>query len=279
MNTAVREAPHHNTLTCYTDYRCRLPQCKERYNAWNRERRSRKTEGRLVDATPVRRHIQWLQSEGVTLYKLAYTTGVPRQELRDFLYPCPGKNRGRRLRTSPETAARILAVTPDNCRSGKTSAVGTRRRIQALAAAGWTLKYVTADAGISVYDVSRLLRRDTVLVSTAKAVAVTFERLKRQRPERNGIDEVMAKRTRNRAAEEKWPTINYWADRMDVIDDPDFEPLYGITRREIVAHDANELMRFNRLNRAAAAERLGVSTAYIDHAFRDYPQYAVEVAA
>ena len=39
------------------------------------------------------------------------------------------------------------------------------------------------------------------------------------------------------------------------------------------------LIRFSGLSRAAAAERLGVSKAYVEHAFRDHPQYAVEVAA
>jgi hypothetical protein len=66
---------------------------------------------------------------------------------------------------------------------------------------------------------------------------------------------------------------------MDVIDDPDFEPLYGISRREIVAHDAGEVMRWCGLDRAAAAERLGVSKAYIDHAFADHPEYAFEVVS
>lgn len=50
-------------------------------------------------------------------------------------------------------------------------------------------------------------------------------------------------------------------------------------RRAAIAEDAHELMRTSGLDRATAAARLGVSKAYIDHAFRDHPEYAVEVAA
>jgi hypothetical protein len=66
---------------------------------------------------------------------------------------------------------------------------------------------------------------------------------------------------------------------MDDIDDPHFQPMYGLKRREIVAQDANWVMRTTGLTKAAAAERLGVDKSYIDHAFRDHPQYAVEAAA
>ncbi|MEU7032683.1 hypothetical protein ABZ958_03230 [Streptomyces sp. NPDC046237] len=47
-------------------------------------------------------------------------------------------------------------------------------------------------------------------------------------------------------------------------------------RRAAIAEDANELMRTSGLDRATAAIRLGVSKAYIDHAFRDHPQYALD---
>jgi hypothetical protein len=38
-------------------------------------------------------------------------------------------------------------------------------------------------------------------------------------------------------------------------------------------------MRTTGLDRHAAAARLGVDKSYVDHAFRDHPEYAIEVAA
>ena len=131
--------------------------------------------------------------------------------------------------------------------------------------------------------VHALIRRSEegqqILANTAGKVADGYEHLVGKRPSRNGINPRQVKQARNLAASRRWPPTSYWADRLDVIDDPDFEPLYGVTKREIVAQDAGELMRFSGLDKAAAAERIGVSKSYVEHAFREYPQYAAEVAA
>ena len=281
MTTAVREAPHHNTLTCYTDYNCRLPECKERYNARNRERLPAKrdgTYGHLVDARPVREHLLKLQAADVTPCIVAYVTGLPKQTIADFLVPNQARGRGRRQRTSPEIAAKILAVTPD-CLGGKVPAAGSRRRVGALMAAGWPANHIAARAGLHRRTAGHVMHRDTIYASTAQAIADTYTGLHSLKPTRHGVAAGQATRARGWAARQGFPTIRYWAERMDVIDDPDFEPLYGVTRRLIIAQDAHEVMRFSALSREAAAARLGVSKAYIDHAFRDHPEYAIEVAA
>ncbi|MFF8178480.1 hypothetical protein [Streptomyces chartreusis] len=282
MTTAVREAPHHRNLTCYTDYRCRRTECVERYNERNMARLRAKKAGiwdGFVDAEPVRQHLLQLEAAGIGPGWVAATTGLSIQTIRDFLVPNISRGRGRRQRTSPDMAAKILAVTEENHLRGKVPGAGSARRIKALVAAGWPLKHIAVHAELSPPNMTDLLHRETVYASTAKAVASAYEGLKGLKPERHGVDKVQAKRARNWADRQNWPTVAYWAERMDVIDDPDFEPLYGITRRLIVAQDANEVMRFSGLNREAAAARLGVSKAYIDHAFRDHPEYAVEVAA
>lgn len=282
MSTAVREAPHHNTLTCYTDYGCRLPDCKERYNARNRERiRAHKngTWNALIDAEPVRRHLLALEAENVGPGAVAYTTGMPIQSILEFTRGRRDRRRGKRHRTTPEVAAKILAVTVDNHLRGRVPGIGTRRRIQALVAAGWPLRRIAGHAGLSYWNLGDLLRRDVVLAATAKAIDSAYAELCSQKPERHGVDRGQVKRARNWGKREKWATVGYWADRMDVIDDPDFEPLYGVTRRLIIAQDANELIRFSGLDKEGAAERLGVSKSYVEHAFRDHPEYAVEVAA
>jgi plasmid maintenance system antidote protein VapI len=277
------EPPHHNNLTCYTDYGCRLPECVERKNEWQRERRRQQREGQpaLIDAEPVRQHILALQAAGISTHRIATVAGINDWAVRRFV-PSTSGRRARKHRTTPEIARKILAVTPETAAPGYVNSTGTRRRIQALAAAGWPLNSMADSLGIHPHYVSDLLYRadHPVYRTTAEKVARGYDELKSKKPaRRRSIDPRAIKRIRDKAAANRWPDPAYWADRMDVIDDPEFEPMYGVTRREIVAHDANEVMRLCGLDRHAAAERLGVTKSYIDHAFREYPQYALEVAA
>ncbi|MDT0608792.1 hypothetical protein [Streptomyces lancefieldiae] len=282
MTAADRQPPHHKTITCYTDYKCRLPECVQRYREWGRARYRAKANGepgRYTDAEPVRQHLLKLYAADIGIHAIAASTGLTYLAVRSFTHHEYGNRRPRRRRCTPATAAKILAVTEANIVTGRIDATGTVRRLQALVAIGWPLEQIGPHAGLSPENLHQLTKRERVLSSTARRVAEAYELLRHKKPTRNGVDKRSATRARNRAAANRWPTPAYWADRMDVIDDPDFEPLYGVTKREIVAQDANELIRFSGLDRATAAERLGVSKAYIDHAFRDHPQYAVEVAA
>lgn len=274
MTTAVREAPHHNNTVCVQWYSCKLPECRERFYARRRAIRAGLAQPArtLVDATPVRQHILDLQEAGLSLTFIARRAGVAHTTIGNFLRPRPSARRGLQRKTTPETAAKILAVRP-------ITTIGTLRRIQALVAMGWPARQVAARAGVSnrwVVD----LRPDTIiLASYAEKIATTYGELRSLKPEKHGVQAGHARRSRSRAAANRWPTPRYWDQHADDIDDPHFHPLYGVTKREIVAQDANELMRFSGLDKAAAAERLGVSKSYIEHAFRDHPQYALETAA
>ena len=279
MTTAVREAPHHDTLTCYTDYRCRRPACVERYLAWEHDRAARQADGtwdNLVDATPVRQHIQRLITQGYTVHRIAAIAGLPAHSIRDFI----GNGvRGRRYRTHPATVEKILAITPASATPTYIDPTGAHRRLQALVAAGWPLSLVDRQIGYKAAHFRKILTEQRIHVDTSALVTAVYEQFRGRKPERNGVAKHLAKQARTRAAANRWPDPDYWAERMDVINDPDFTPLYGVTRREIVAQDAHWLMTTNGLNREAAAERLGVSKAYIDHALRDHPQTETALAA
>ncbi|MFD8545575.1 hypothetical protein [Streptomyces sp. NPDC059649] len=282
MTTATRTAPHHNTLTCYTDYKCRRPDCVTRYNDRNNARRHAQKDGtwdRLIDAAPVREHLLHLQASNIGPGAVAYTTGLSIQTILEFTQARPNKGRGRRQRTSPEMAAKILAVTVDNHRTGRVPAIGSIRRVQALVAAGWPLRQIAEHAGLSSANASTLLRRTTIFAATAKAIAATFEDLKGKRPLRNGVDKGQAKRARNWAARNRWATCAYWAERMDVIDDPDFIPEDTKLRAEIVAEEAHWLMSVGGLDRDQAAARLGIARFTIDRALREHPQGELGMAA
>lgn len=279
MTTTVRQPPHHDTLTCYVNYGCRLPECVERKNAWARTRDRALRAGTwqpLEDAAPVRSHLRTLLNSGLTQQRIADLAGVPHQSITDLIR---GRSkRGLRHRTSPEFAAKILAVDPA-ASPARVDATGSQRRIQALVAAGWPLLHIGRQLDLNPQRPEQILRQDRVYATTRDIVLDGYLWLARRRPEKRGVPKDKARQSRERARANRWPDPGYWAARMDVIDDPDFEPLYGISRREIVAHDANEIMRLCGLDRAAAAERLGVSKSYVEHAFLDHPEYAFEVAS
>ena len=283
MTTAVREAPHHRTLTCYTDYRCRLPKCVERYNDWYLNRLRAVAEGTwkpFIDATPVREHLLKLYAAGLTPHRVSVLTGIDWSTVR--LYTRPDLRHGRSMirQTTPEVEAKILAIQPTPTLPGRVDPTGTRRRIQALVAIGWPLKELGPHLELKPDYVRRILKRgDQVYGTTAQAASNAYDRLRGSNPRKHGVSEIGIGRARRYAKEHRWAPPKYWDQWPGAIDDPYFESQYGLTRREIVAHDANEVMRLCGLDRHAAAERLGVHKSYIDHAFREFPQYALEVAA
>jgi hypothetical protein len=145
--------------------------------------------------------------------------------------------------------------------------------------------YFGQQAGLhSSYVCSLILRANTiedlkVRGTTALNVARAYDELREKKPRQHGASNRGVRLARQIGKDRRWPPTSYWDQYPGAIDEPDFTPLYGVTRREIVAQDANEVMRFAGLDRNAAAARLGVTKSYIDHAFREYPQYAIGVAA
>ena len=274
--TARREPPHHETLTCYANYGCRLPECVERKRAWARSRDRSMRAGTwqpLIDAAPVREHLGRLLEAGLTRQGIAESAGIDHASLVGLTHHRL-KGRSKRHRVSPVLAAKILAVNVDTVSAGRVDATGARRRIQALVAAGWPLVHIARQLGMDANRPDQILIVQRIYASTRSQIYAGYERLRTRRPERNGVPKGKARYSRNRGAANRWPTPSYWVDRMDVIDDPDFEPLYGVTRREQIAQDAHWVMTTVGLSKADTADRLGVSKSYIEHAFRDHPQYA-----
>lgn len=208
----------------------------------------------------------------MTLTCIARLAGVAHTTICTVMNGRPASKRGRQQSTTPETAAKILAVRP-------LTAVGAQRRIRALAVEGWPVPRIAAHAGVSAWWAYSVRPDSVIRTCKAEQIAVAYQELRDLIPEEHGVCRGHAARERARAKDNRWPDAAYWDKHAADLEDPHFEPMYGVTRREIVAHDANELMRISGLDRQAAAHRLGISKAYIDHAFREFPQYAVEVAA
>ena len=283
MTTAVREAPHHDTVTCVKHYGCKRIECLDRVRAYQRAwRRNRSTHPSLVDAEPVRQHLTLLAAADIGPRRVAILTGLAVETVAGFTRPYgsgDGRRYGRKRKVRPDVAAKILALDPDSTTAGVADATGSLRRLQALNAGGWPTAYLAKRLPLGRSTILTLPRQTHLYARTADAIAALYDELKDQLPEECGVHPTSAHKSRLRAQRNSWPGIKYWADRMDVIDDPHFEPMYGVTRREIVAQDANWIMTTVGLSKADTAARLGVDKSYIEHAFRDHPQYAVEVAA
>jgi hypothetical protein len=282
LTTVIRtEAPHHDTLTCYVDYRCRLPACVDRYNAWSRDRLHAIADGTwqpLLDAEPIRQHLLNLHAAGITIHRVAAITGLQFRAVRNFTQHDYGNTAPRKRRVTREVAAKILAVNAIDHTPGNVDSTGSRRRVHALMAIGWPLIYTAQQAGIHRSNRSVIIARPSIRATTAQNITAAYDEMRHQKPARHGVRPTSIKRAKQQAAANRWPPPAYW-DETGAIDDPHFEPMYRLTRREIVAQDAHWLMTTNGLSKAAAAERLGVDRSYVEHAFRDHPEYAPGEAA
>lgn len=278
--------PNHDTLTCYVNYRCRLPGCVDRYRAWDRERRAARKAGQWqphVDAEPIRQHLRTLNAHGVTLHRVSEIAGIGPRSLHPLFQPSTGKRRRVQHTVTTELANKILAITPETATPGLLEPTGSARRIQALVAAGWPMRYIGLQLGFGDTYIHQLIKRSAVghLVSatTARKITDGYEVLKTRKPVRHGVSSRAVTLARNYAASRGWPPPRYWNDRMDVIGDPHFAPEYKRLRAEILAEEAHWLMTAGGLDRDQAAARLGIARFTVDRALREYPQDDMEQAA
>lgn len=269
----TNKAPHHDNTICIQWHNCTRPECRDRFNARRRALRAGAIQPSrtLVDAEPIRQHIEDLCDAGLTPNRIAALAGVAHTTIDLFIKPKPSVGRGRKRFTLGEIAERILAVKP-------VTPIGALRRIQALSAIGWTTRHIATHAGLSHRGLIALDGHKHLNLPTTQKITNVYAQLSTANPIDAGILPGHAQRARDRAQANRWPTPYYWTQHPDGIDDPHFQPLYGVTRREIVAQDANWIMRAGA-DRATAAERLGVHKSYLDHALRDFPEYALETAA
>lgn len=114
---------------------CRCEPCRQANTAYERERK-RRAEPAYVAAGPARQHIQWLSTQGVGLKRVAQISGVSHGALWKLVY---GKNGRPSKRIRPQTAQRILAVTPSAGAGGSRVPAGpTWEIVNRLLARGWT---------------------------------------------------------------------------------------------------------------------------------------------
>lgn len=225
----------HATYACYVLDACRCPPCATAARDYERNRVRAHAYGRyagLVDAEPARQHVEALTAAGVGLKRVAKVSGVAHGNLWKLMY---GKRRpdgsmtpSRRVRW--ETAVRIMVVPiPDSPTSTTLSAgasvpaVGTRRRLQALLALGWSQSKLGERLGVEPGNFTALMKQTQVSARRARAVAALYDQL--WNTPAVGTDhrsKISVSRALGRAAKEGWLPPMAWADAD--IDDPAAHP-------------------------------------------------------
>lgn len=205
---------------------CRCGQCKgAAAKAMNLYRLARTRGGpRLVDAQPVREHVARLHAQGLPLTAIAVLAPVAYPVASRLMYGAPAHGLPPSRRLLAENARALLSVRVDAVGpAGVAIAVGTIRRLRALAWAGWPAPYVAPRVPLHPDYMKRLMRGDTgptVTVETARGVADVFRQLWDVDPIAAGVPAVKAAQVRTLSARKGWVSALAWDD----IDDPEARP-------------------------------------------------------
>lgn len=277
-----RTLPQHGTRARYLRG-CRCPECStanRRYCKTYRLRVAAVNGDTLrIPVTRVEQHIRAWTQRGWSQRQIADAVGCSDRVIHNIL---TGSVRAIR----PDIARRVLDADLNNSSEhGRASvdATGTRRRIQALAVVGWPFKQIAARAGVSEYTPGRVLTRPRVYVGTANSIADVYDEIATLDPQQHGISAFAANRTRNYARSQGWADPVFWED-YGGIDDPDAPETAtegGTPRYVALSEDAQWLMSAG-YSLEHAAQRLGVTRAYLDQCIRRYriaQQQALKEAA
>ncbi|MDK0525056.1 hypothetical protein [Streptomyces sp. ML-6] len=179
-----------------------------------------------VDAEPVRAHVKTLSEFGIGWMRLARLASVPRGTVSKLLYGDPSRGMSPSKRLLPKNATALLSIEPtlDNLgAAARIDGTGTRRRLQALVAAGWPQVRLADGLGIDRGNFGKTVHGDQqVKASTARAAMALYDQLWRADPRAHGVRPHVYDRTRHQAAEAHWAPVGAWDD--DTIDDPTAYP-------------------------------------------------------
>ena len=208
-HTCTKHEP--GSASCVRRHRCPCTPCRTAYA--RQKKYSRAGICDLIDAAPVQAHIERLLKAGGTPSGIATAAGLSNSQI---VYTMAATTR----RIKHTTAARILAVTqPD----GTLDPTGTRRRIQALIANGWSCALLSDRLGLTRAAVHHWLSSNRVTRHTADRVQTLYDQLWDQAPpETTPMERMAANRNRSLAQRRGWPVPMAWDD--DQIDDPNTQP-------------------------------------------------------
>lgn len=208
--------PNRVTLAGARHPRCRCLDCRVGHAAWYRDRRAALAEGTWepwTDPAPAREHIEALHAAGMSYNVIARLAKLSTAAIQRIRTDMPKRPRATRIR--PDTARAILSVQLHFGRLPTKShvpATGTRRRIQALRAIGWTPQAISEHSGICHRTLYSAMVQSSVEADTHLRIAETYEDLHDQDPTGYGILPGIATRTRRYAAAQEWAVPSAWKD-------------------------------------------------------------------
>ncbi|MFF5703456.1 hypothetical protein ACFY7H_13245 [Streptomyces sp. NPDC012794] len=258
--------PPHGTLSRRKMHGCACEACRKADRDYMAKRSRLQAYGQwqpFVDAEPVRAHVRMLMDYGIGWQRIATLAGVSNGGLSRLLYGNyqPGKPPTKRVRIA--TAAKLCAVRPNFdlvAPSALVDSAGTRRRLQALMAAGWPQLRIAAAMRTHHKVIWDQMHSTTpVMATTARAVRDLYNRLWNVAPASQGVQQRYIDAARQIATNNGWLPPAAWDD--DYIDSPAFQPsteLEPISKRVDVEH----LLRMG-IAPEAIRSRTGASAAYV----------------
>lgn len=261
----AKTIPPHGTENRYTNHRCRCGQCRTAAAKARAERKRRAAYAQwtgqhaMVDAEPVRRHIVILRQAGLSVAKVAETAGVGYSVVRHVLYGTHGLPPASQVfRNNAEAILRVpldVEVMPSCAR---VDGAGTRRRVQALIALGWTSQEIADRVGYTRTYVTALTRRAQVTAEAAHRILKVYSELSMRVPP----DTHAARMAKAFAKRKGWIPPLAWDD--DLIDLSD-EDLAAELRRQVELWSYTELAAAHN-----ARHRHGDKTPLTLEASREY---------
>ncbi|WAJ48034.1 hypothetical protein OK015_28720 (plasmid) [Mycobacterium sp. Aquia_216] len=221
-----------------------------------------------IDSEPVRNHITRLRVAGMEIKHIARSCGISPGAIELIV----DRRTGAAVKVLRSTAAKILAVTAPSATDDvpvatrPASALGTRRRVRALVAAGYTPSMLSHELGITPKNTYTLFSHcDEVPAAIAHAVADLFDRLE--------MTPGPSDRARILAHKLRWAPPLAWDE--DSIDDPNSDPAPAATKPPTFAERYRELRELGVHDELAIARRLGMK---VDSLQRQLARYRQQVA-
>lgn len=249
-----KQADHqHGTYAAYVLDFCRCQPCVEARAEYDRQRTRQKAYGRwdnYVDATPAREHVLSLMAQGMGLKRIVAVSDVSQGLLWKLVYgkKRPDGTRTPSKRVRKDTVDRILAIRLDLAGGALVDGTGTRRRLQALVALGWSQSKLGRRLGILPTNMTPLVTgQRRFVVATADAVRDLYDELSMQLPPQDDHrDRIAASRARNLARRNGWLPPLAWDD--DLIDDPAHTPLLESDRALAQVEELDEAAIYRRMH-------------------------------
>ncbi|MEU7911366.1 hypothetical protein [Microbispora bryophytorum] len=179
----------------------------------------------LVDAEDARKHVRELHRIWLVSYDaIGAVAGIPGTTAKHLVEGSPLRQLPPPARITARTSDALLTVTVDDMPDNYlVNAIGSTRRMQALAIAGWPVQQVSEHAEVDWTNLKQIRRgeRVKVLLRVARRIRDAHEELIQLDPYAHA-DAKAVTRTRQQAVERKWHPAAAWAG--DAIDDPAVKP-------------------------------------------------------